>query len=157
MPSRSTSQGMEKALRQKLKDGRFTDVPETRSRVMASVKGKGNKSTERRLRLAFVRSRTKGWYVQPKNLIGNPDFFFPDSNVAVFVDGCFWHGCRRCGHLPMTNRAFWVTKISNTKKRDRRTTMLLRRESITVIRFWEHDVMRNLNYCIQKIQESLPS
>jgi DNA mismatch endonuclease (patch repair protein) len=57
--------------------------------------------------------------VHPPNIIGNPDLVIQEARVAVFVDGCFWHGCPRCGHIPRTNRAYWTAKLARNKRRDR--------------------------------------
>lgn len=73
-----------------------------------------------------------------KGVPGSPDFYFPAELLAVFVDGCFWHGCPRCGHIPHTRRPFWQAKISQNRKRDRRARARLSRLGIRVIRIWEH-------------------
>src|SRR5690242_4583024 len=109
---------MESVLRLTLKSRRFTRVPPARSHVMSAIRSSGNRSTELRLRLALVRAGIPGWKLHVTGLPGRPDFFFPRRNLAVFVDGCFWHGCPKCGHLPRTNHLFWKTKISRTKMRD---------------------------------------
>jgi DNA mismatch endonuclease (patch repair protein) len=120
---------------------------------MSSVKGRGNKTTELRLRLALVRNGISGWHLHPKGVAGVPDFFFPKEKVAVFVDGCFWHGCPRCGHLPKNNSEFWKEKINRTKIRDKRQASDLKRSGIVVIRFWEHDLANQLDRCLMKIQK----
>ncbi|MHB8974086.1 MAG: PDDEXK family nuclease [Pirellulaceae bacterium] len=85
---------------------------------MRAVRGRGNKSTETRLRLALVRAGISGWRLHAKEVHGKPDFFFPAASLAVFVDGCFWHGCPRCGHIPKAHALFWRTKIDRNKHRD---------------------------------------
>ena len=67
------------------------------------------------------------------------DMVFRPSQVAVFIDGCFWHGCRRHGTVPKTNVDFWSAKLEANRRRDRETNRLLRREGWTVLRFWEHE------------------
>ena len=116
---------MERALRKTLKDGAFKNVPKVRSRTMSRIKSRGNKTTELRFRLAMVRAKVRGWIVQPENVIGNPDFFFPEQKIAVFVDGCFWHGCPRCGHLPKTNPKYWELKILRNIQRDKSKRSLI--------------------------------
>ncbi len=106
---------MEKALRRKLPGGRFENVSPVRSRAMAAVSGKGNITTERRLRLALVRAGIRGWQLHPKGLSGRPDFLFPEAKFAVFADGCFWHGWRKCGHVPSKHSDFWRAKIKRTR------------------------------------------
>jgi DNA mismatch endonuclease, patch repair protein len=67
------------------------------------------------------------------------DIAFTRSHVAVFVDGCFWHGCPQHGVLPSSNRAWWDRKIQVTKARDRETTDILLQAGWLVLRFWEHE------------------
>lgn len=106
---------------------------------MASIRKRGNKSTERRVRLAFVRGGIRRWKMHPKDVFGTPDFWFPKRRVAVFVDGCFWHGCH-CSRLPRQNSAYWHPKIAANARRDRIVSARLRSDGIQVLRIWEHDV-----------------
>lgn len=131
---------MERFLRKKLKGGIFENVEKTRSRTMGAIKGRNNKSTDARLRMGLVRRGIKGWVLQPKELAGKPDIYFKRKRLAVFVDGCFWHGCPRCGHIPKTRRAFWDAKIQRNKERDKRSNALLAEKRIRAIRIWEHEL-----------------
>jgi DNA mismatch endonuclease (patch repair protein) len=139
---------VERILRSKLPRGRFVGVTPEQSDRMRAVRGRGNRSTELRLRLALVRSGLKGWHIGPKQVPGRPDFYFPEAKVAVFVDGCFWHGCRRCGHYPEKNSSFWKTKIQRNRLRDKRMSRKLRRSGVAVVRFWEHELGENLEVCV---------
>jgi DNA mismatch endonuclease, patch repair protein len=112
-------------------------VPQNiRSKIMASVRSQGNQTTEvtfgRLLWAAGLRGYRKHWSVA-----GKPDFAWPGRKVAVFVDGCFWHGCAKCKSLPTSNTAFWRSKIENNRERDRRVTRSLRRQGWKVVRIWE--------------------
>jgi len=71
-----------------------------------------------------------------------PDFVFPRLKTAVFVDGCFWHGCPKHATWPKTRAAFWRKKILGNKARDRRVNRALRAKGWTVIRIWEHELSR---------------
>lgn len=75
----------------------------------------------------------------PKSLPGTPDFFIKDKNLAVFVDGCFWHGCPRCFSGTRRNRKWWNEKIEANRRRDRRTDARLRKLGYRVIHIWEHN------------------
>jgi DNA mismatch endonuclease (patch repair protein) len=114
---------------------------EVRSRIMASVHSKGNRSTEialgRLLWASGLRGYRKQWPVK-----GKPDFAWPGLKVAVFVDGCFWHGCTRCKYIPAANRAYWQNKIETNVRRDRRVAHSLRRQGWSVIRVKECSVFR---------------
>jgi DNA mismatch endonuclease (patch repair protein) len=111
-----------------------------RSQVMSAVKGKGNKSTELALAKLFRKNGIKGWRRNYSGVIGKPDFVFPKERIAVFVDGCFWHGCKKHRTIPVTRRSFWVTKIERNRERDRLVNRELKRSGWKVRRFWEHEL-----------------
>lgn len=67
------------------------------------------------------------------------DVVFPSVKIAVFVDGCFWHGCPDHMTWPQANRGWWLKKIAATKRRDLRNSNMLTSEGWTVIRTWEHE------------------
>ena len=71
-----------------------------------------------------------------------PDFVFPKLRLAVFVDGCFWHGCPRHETKPRHNAAFWGKKFARNKARDRLVTRTLRQSGWRVLRIWEHELAR---------------
>ena len=119
---------------------------------MGKVRGRGNRSTEGRLRFALVRAGIDGWRLHAKDIAGRPDFYFTEERLAVFVDGCFWHGCRKCGHVPKTNSAFWKKKLERNRMRDRRHTRTLEKQGTLVIRFWEHELRESLTDCVQKVR-----
>jgi DNA mismatch endonuclease (patch repair protein) len=75
-------------------------------------------------------------------LFGKPDFVFRRERVAIFVDGCFWHGCPKPKHAPLPkNRAeWWAAKLSRNKARDWLVTRTLRKQDWKVIRVWECDL-----------------
>jgi len=113
--------------------------PAQRSRIMAAVRSKGNRSTELALAAAFRASHVIGWRRQYP-IAGKPDFAFPRARLAVFVDGCFWHGCPRCGSIPASNRPYWKAKIARNIQRDRAQARALRLRGWGVVRIWEHDL-----------------
>lgn len=131
---------MERRLRLKLPQGKFLNVSASRSRMMSAIRGKNTRSTERTLRLALVRAGIRGWRLHAIDIIGKPDVYFPKLKLAVFVDGCFWHGCARCGHIPRTRTSFWAAKILRNTQRDRATVHALKATRINVIRVWEHSL-----------------
>jgi DNA mismatch endonuclease (patch repair protein) len=83
-----------------------------------------------------------GWR-RGSNLTGKPDFIFPTKKVAVFVDGCFWHGCPRHRRLPKSRVSFWKNKLTKNVTRDRKVSKLLRSMGWTVLRIWECALARN--------------
>ena len=69
-----------------------------------------------------------------------PDIVFPTLQLAVFVDGCFWHGCKEHRSLPVSNAVFWRQKIEGNAKRDKLQATWLLEAGWNVLRIWEHDV-----------------
>jgi DNA mismatch endonuclease, patch repair protein len=135
---------MQRVLKATLVGGKFSNVSPLRSAAMKAVRGQGNRTTELRLKMALVRARLGGWTVHPPQMIGRPDFWFKARQVAVFVDGCFWHGCSACGHIPRTNTEFWKAKLTATKVRDSLVNSTLPQTGVTVVRIWEHQVAKDL-------------
>jgi DNA mismatch endonuclease (patch repair protein) len=85
-----------------------------------------------------------------------PDFVFRQARLALFVDGCFWHGCPKHGTQPKGNRAFWKNKFSRNKARDILVTKTLRRSGWRVLRIWEHELARkNELRLLRRIQQGL--
>lgn len=135
---------MERDLRRLLRGGAFGELSKVRSDAMRAIRSKGNKATEGTLRMALIRAGLKGWKLNSKELPGCPDFYFPKKKAAIFVDGCFWHGCPTCGHVPKVRRLFWAAKINKNKERDKKTSRLLKGRSLKVIRVWEHSLKTNI-------------
>ena len=131
---------MERKLKEKLANGQFEGQTAGNSKRMKAIKSKGNKSTEAKLRSMLVRARIRGWKVQPKGITGKPDFYFQEARLVLFVDGCFWHGCPRCGRVPKANNPYWKAKIEGNQRRDRENALKLEEQGIRVIRIWEHEI-----------------
>jgi DNA mismatch endonuclease (patch repair protein) len=112
-----------------------------RSEVMSQIRSRGNQATELALAKLFRRHKITGWRRNQK-VFGKPDFIFPKHKLAVFVDGCFWHGCPKHGTQPKGNAAFWRKKISRNQIRDRLVTRTLRKAGWRVLRIWEHELTR---------------
>jgi len=142
---------MEKALRKTLESGRFSNVSVSRSEIMRAIKGRGNKATEVPFRLALVRRGVSGWKMHVMIGQAQPDFYFPGRKLAVFIDGCFWHGCPKCGHIPKTRVRFWRKKIELNQQRDCYNCLSLKIRGIKVRRFWEHDILNNVDGCIKTL------
>jgi DNA mismatch endonuclease (patch repair protein) len=141
-----------------------------RSEVMSRIRGRGNKDTELALMQIFREYQITGWRrhslvsvlipkprekqqrtrkasLQDATRKENgglfrvrPDFVFSKLKLAVFVDGCFWHGCPQHSSKPKTNATFWQKKLVANKARDRLVTRVLRKKGWKVLRIWEHDL-----------------
>lgn len=110
-----------------------------RSRIMASVKSRNSKSTELRFISVLKDEAITGWR-RNYPLIGKPDFVFPRLRIAVFIDGCFWHGCPSHCRMPSSNVTYWNSKIEKNKIRDKTITKTLKMKGWQVIRIWEHEI-----------------
>lgn len=108
---------------------------ETRSRMMSAIKSHGNRSTELRMIEVLKAGKLNGWR-RNIPIYGKPDFVWPKEKVALFVDGCFWHGCS-CRRAPKSNVEFWENKISYNIKHDKIVTRNLRNDGWSVVRIRE--------------------
>lgn len=114
---------------------------DVRSKIMRSVKPKGNKTTELRLIQLFKENQIRGWR-RGYNVKGHPDFVFLKLKIAVFVDGCFWHGhdCRNT--RPKENAEYWNKKRLKNMEHDQEITALFESRGWTVIRIWECELSK---------------
>lgn len=90
-------------------------------------------------------------------LPGRPDFAWRRARVAVFVDGCFWHG-HNCGNknlTPKANALLWQTKFGKNKRRDRKVNTQLREMGWSVVRIWECTLQKKPLICVEKIKRAL--
>jgi DNA mismatch endonuclease (patch repair protein) len=160
----------------------------TRSQLMSRIRSSGNKNTELALVKLLRANRINGWRRQwriPLEVVSSalnvrrsgvsvrPDFVFPKQLMAVFVDGCFWHGCRwhctyaKClpkrsqlARMPSrfsgsssvrTGKAFWRAKLASNVARDRFVTRQLRRQGWVVVRIWEHELRKGKTGCGKRV------
>ena len=108
---------------------------------MSKVHSKGNKSTELKLIRYFKENDIHGWRRGYK-VKGHPDFVFLDKKIAIFVDGCFWHGhdCRNT--RPSDNQEYWQKKRERNIQHDQEITALFESRGWTVIRIWECELKK---------------
>lgn len=136
---------------------RKTDTvsPEKRSEIMRAVKGRGNKDTELVLARLLRQSKITGWR-RNQPVFGKPDFIFSKHKFAIFVDGCFWHGCSKHCRMPKGNHVYWEQKITSNKTRDLLVTRTLRSQGWRVLRIWEHELGRkNIAKLCRRISRAL--
>ncbi len=119
---------------------------EVRSKIMASIKSK-NTTPELLLRKALQGSRLR---YQPR-LPGNPDLGSKSRKIAIFVNGCFWHGCPWHYKEPKSRKSYWIPKIQRNVNRDRKKALMLKEDGFAVISLWEHEVFGNIKQCTKKI------
>lgn len=116
--------------------------PQARSEIMSHVRSSGNKTTELAMVNVFKANGITGWR-RKYPAFGKPDFVFPKDRLAIFVDGCFWHGHPERCRIPTSNREYWIEKIERNKKRDKLVNKTLKAKGWHVLRFWEHEICQN--------------
>lgn len=124
----------------------------TKSEQMATVRSE-NTAPELRLRRELWHRGLR--YRIHYDLPGTPDIAFPGQQIAVFVDGCFWHGCEKCYSAPETNAEFWRKKLERNQARDTRVDRDLRDEGWAVLRIWEHEVMGGLKDAADRVEQAV--
>lgn len=120
-----------------------------RSKIMSAIRSRRNRSTELKLIRIFRAHGITGWR-RNIPLFGKPDFIFPRYHLAIFVDGCFWHGCIIHRAKPKQNFKYWETKAARNRKRDRFVEAELNRRGWKVVRIWEHS-LRHEHRVLEKI------
>lgn len=126
-----------------------------RSQIMQKVKSRGNKSTELKLILVFRENNISGWRRNYK-VKGHPDFVFLEKKIAIFVDGCFWHGhdCRNT--TPSDNKEYWDRKRQRNIQHDKEVTAIFETRGWTVIRIWECELKKkNAEILMKKLEPLL--
>jgi DNA mismatch endonuclease (patch repair protein) len=127
----------------------------TRSAVMRKVRSKNNQSTELKLLRLFRDNNVTGWR-RSYPVKGNPDFVFIKKKVAVFADGCFWHGhdCRNT--RPKDNEEYWRAKRQRNMARDQKIRDLFKSRGWKVLRIWECELKKkNLPQTLRKITNAI--
>jgi DNA mismatch endonuclease (patch repair protein) len=127
-------------------------TPKQRSYCMSKIRGK-NTGPEIILRKALWANGVR--YRLNYKIPGKPDIILVKSKIAIFVDGCFWHGCPLHSNLPRTNRKFWKEKILKNKKRDQEINKTLSGIGWLVIRIWEHEIKNNLKSSVDMVLRSI--
>jgi DNA mismatch endonuclease (patch repair protein) len=126
---------------------------EQRSYCMSRIRAQ-NTLPEIKFRKFIWKKGTRGYRIKNK-ISGKPDLYFPRKKVAVFLDGCFWHKCPKCFVKPKSKNEYWDQKIENNMMRDKKINAKLRKEGITVIRIWEHDIKKDLDKCYLKLNKKI--
>ncbi len=125
-----------------------------RSEVMSQIRGRGNRGTELRMIELLREHGITGWR-RNRPVFGRPDFVFPAERVALFIDGCFWHGCPRHYNRPSSNTEFWDGKLLKNRTRDRLVTRTLKKAGWTVLRVWEHALQGTGKAVVARVRKVL--
>ncbi|BFP41022.1 very short patch repair endonuclease [Flavobacteriaceae bacterium GF1] len=132
----------------------FYTTPE-RSKIMSKIRGKNTKP-ELALRKALWAAGYR-YRIDYKKLIGKPDIVLKKYRTAIFVDGEFWHGYdwEQRKEKIKSNREFWIPKIERNIQRDAEVNEALQDLGYTVFRFWQKEVDKNLDECLDRVLNHL--
>ena len=125
-----------------------TLTKDKRGKLMAKIKGKDTK-IEKLVRLTLKNQGVK--FKANPNMYGHPDIIIPKRKIAIFLDGCFWHGCKKDKTIPKSNTTYWELKIKTNKKRDKAIAKTLKNRGWTVVRVWEHQIKNDPNIVFSKL------
>ena len=123
--------------------------------VRKSMSGNKSKNTKPELLLRKALYNIGIRYRIHFNLFGKPDIVFPSKKLAIFIDGCYWHGCPKCYNEPKTNTEYWKNKIARNQQRAKTVRRQLNRNGWQVMRVWEHELKNNLDKIIKNILKRL--
>lgn len=137
--------------KKKNKSNKMADIfsKEKRSEIMSKIRGKDTK-----VELAVFRElRSRGVYFQKyyRTSAGSPDIALPRKKIAIFIDGDFWHGYRFFKNKSRLPEKYWLGKIEDNMRRDRRNRAKLKRMGWKVMRVWEHEVIKDFDKTMDKI------
>ncbi len=121
-----------------------------RSKTMAKIRG-SNSKPELMLRKALWKENIR-YRIHRKDLPGRPDLVIEKYQLAIFIDGDFWHGYEWHQRKPKTNQQFWIPKIERNMQRDRFVNHALQSLGYVVMRFWEHEIKQNLDASVNQIK-----
>lgn len=126
---------------------------EKRSEIMSKIKSKDTK-----IEVEFRKAIWKAGFRYRKNqtkYFGKPDLVLKKYKTVIFIDSCFWHGCKKHCRLPATNKKYWIEKIERNKKRDKEVRRYYKKIGWKIIRVWEHDILKNFDKTIVKVVDFL--
>lgn len=131
----------------------MTDIftPEKRSWVMSRIRGTNTKID---LKMKKMLEENKIKFEMYPKMFGNPDFVIRKKKIIIFCDGDFWHGYKYHEKKKLPKK-YWRDKIETNMRRDRRITKKLRRDGWSVLRFWEHDIEKRSDVCINRIMRKI--
>ncbi|MGC1709656.1 MAG: very short patch repair endonuclease [Nitrosotalea sp.] len=122
-----------------------------RSEIMSKIRSKNTKPEITIRKILW--SKGKRYRVHDRSIFGTPDISSKSKKIVVFIDGCFWHGCKRCYTEPKTNVEFWRNKILQNKRRRELVSTRLKQDGFKTLTFWEHDVMTNPELIANRISK----
>ncbi|KAA8783084.1 very short patch repair endonuclease [Paenibacillus amylolyticus] len=115
--------------------------PENRKKNMSAIRSTGTKLEDKvsrelwRKGFRFRRNST--------SLYGKPDISIKKYKIVIFIDSCFWHGCKIHGNIPKSNQEYWVKKLVRNKQRDTQVNSYYESIGWSLLRIWEHKLKKD--------------
>lgn len=133
------------------------ETTEERSNLMRKIKAK-NTTPEVIFRKALWQEGIR-YRINNKSINGNPDISIKKYKLAIFIDGEFWHGYnwQEKKEKIKSNREYWINKIEGNIARDKKYNRMLIEQKWIVIRFWEHEIKKELNKCVDEVKKAIAS
>lgn len=134
----------------------MTDIvsKQKRSEIMSRVKSRDSK-----IEILFRKELWKAGFRYRKNSgkhFGRPDIVLPEYKMTIFVDSCFWHGCKKHCRIPLVRKSYWTKKITRNTERDKEVSKHYKKQGWKIFRIWEHDLKKNgNNTLIKKLRKNL--
>ena len=123
-----------------------------RSEIMSRIKSKDSK-----IEVSFRKELWKQGFRYSKNsskYFGKPDVVLLKHKTVIFIDSCFWHGCKKHCRIPSVRKKYWIEKISRNKERDREVSKHYKKQKWKIFRVWEHDIKKDRQKIVDKIKKS---
>ena len=120
-----------------------------RSEIMSAVKSKDTK-----MEIAFRKAIWRKGFRYSKNsskYFGKPDIVLKKYKTAIFLDSCFWHGCKKHCRIPIVRKRYWTGKIKRNKQRDKEVNHYYEKIGWKIVRVWEHEMFKNLDKSLKRI------
>lgn len=120
-----------------------------RSEIMSRIKSKNSK-----IEILFRKELWKQGFRYSKNstkYFGKPDAILLKHKTVIFIDSCFWHGCKKHCRIPTVRKKYWTEKIDRNKARDKEVNNHYKRKGWKIIRIWEHNLKRDASIEIKKV------
>lgn len=124
-----------------------------RSEIMSHVKSKDSK-----IETLFRKELWQSGFRYRKNsskYFGKPDIVLPKYKTAIFIDSCFWHGCKKHCRIPTARKKYWTEKIARNAERDKEVSRHYKKLGWKIFRVWEHEMSKNLNKMLKKIYSDI--
>lgn len=126
---------------------------EARSKIMSAIRSKDTKPEILLRKKLFNQGYRYSLKYRFKELNFRPDIVLVSRKTCVFVDGCFWHKCPKCYKPPRSNRSYWVPKLDRNVERDSEQNRFLRKNGWKAIRIWEHELWKDADKSVKKIEK----